>query len=134
MLEQFIANASKCGELDIYSVWAQDIWPVMTLFSMITKRCSLRGSLKQKPFVIFFSDISKQVHKVIISKGVIWSSYNIHCVSLHNTYHHHPSSFHYDATITLEASTSSPSFSLSNPQDLHSSREGRGGLNPANFK
>ena len=35
-------------------------------------------------FVIFFSKSSKQVHKVVISKDFIWSSYNIHCVSLHH--------------------------------------------------
>ena len=47
-------------------------------------------------FVIFFSKSSKQVHKVIISKDFIWSSYNIHFESLHHKYHqHHHYHHHY---------------------------------------
>ena len=56
--------------------------------SMVTICCSLTERIYDI-FVIFFSQISKQVHKVIISKDFIWSSYNIHFVSLHHKYHHH---------------------------------------------
>ena len=65
------------------------------LSSMITICCSLTERIYDI-FVIFFSQISKQVHKVIISKDFIWSSYNIHFESLHHKYHqHHHYHHHY---------------------------------------
>lgn len=64
--------------------------------SMVTICCSLTERIYDI-FVIFFSQSSKQVHKVIIGKEVIWSSYNIHFVSLHHKYHHH----HHHLSIIL---------------------------------
>ena len=48
----------------------KDIWPVMTLF-YDNKTLFIERISEAETFVIFFSDSSKQVHKVIISKGVI---------------------------------------------------------------
>ena len=75
------------------------------LASMITICCSLTERIYDI-FVIFFSQISKQVHKVIISKDFIWSSYNIHFVSLHHKYHHHHHLSIILCNIKLKVSTS----------------------------
>ena len=104
---------------------------------MITLCCSLRRIYDTETFVIFFSKSSKQVHKVIISKDLIWSSYSIHFVSLHHyKVPSSSSSSHYNAAVNLKASTSPP-FSSSNPRafDHHPSQrgggKGRGRLNLA---
>ena len=44
-----------------------------------------------------FLKVQSKLHKVIISKCFIWSSYNIHFVSLHHKYHHH----HHHLSIIL---------------------------------
>ena len=47
----------------------------------------LRGSMT---YLLFsFLKVQSKLHKVIISKCFIWSSYNIRFVSLHHKYHHH---------------------------------------------
>ena len=94
---------------------------------MITLCCSLRRIYDTETFVIFFSKSSKQVHKVIISKDLIWSSYSIHFVSLHHyKVPSSSSSSHYNAAVNLKASTSPP-FSSSNPQAFDHHPRQRGG-------
>ena len=98
------------------------------LSSMITIFCSFRGSMTRKPLSYSFL----KVHKVIISKDFIWSSYNIHFVSLHHLKGpSSSSSFHCNVTINWKGSTFPPFFSLSNPQafDHHQSQRGGGKLN-----
>ena len=93
---------------------------------MIKLCCSLRRIYDTETFVIFFSKSSKQVHKVIISKDLIWSSYSIHFVSLHHYKVPSSSSSHYNAAVNLKASTSPP-FSSSNPQAFDHHPRQRGG-------
>ena len=115
----------------------KDIWPVMTLFYDYNM-LFIEKIYDTETFVIFFSKSSKQVHKVIISKDLIWSSYSIHFVSLHHykVPSSSSSSSHYNAAVNLKASTSPP-FSSSNPRafDHHPSQrgggKGRGRLNLA---
>ena len=113
----------------------KDIWPVMTLFYDYNM-LFIEKIYDTETFVIFFSKSSKQVHKVIISKDLIWSSYSIHFVSLHHYKVPSSSSSHYNAAVNLKASTSPP-FSSSNPRafDHHPSQrgggKGRGRLNLA---
>ena len=107
----------------------KDIWPVMTLFYdyimlFIEKDLSERIT---ETFVVFFSKSSQQVHKVIISKDLIWSLYSIHFVSLHHyKVPSSSSSSHYNAAVNLKASTSPP-FSSSNPQAFDHHPRQRGG-------
>ena len=84
---------------------------------MITLCCSLRRIYDTETFVIFFSKSSKQVHKVIISKDLIWSSYSIHFVSLHHytKYHHH----HHHLLIIMQQSIWKLQHPLPSPRATH---------------
>ena len=95
----------------------KDIWPAMTLFydyimPFIEKEFSIH-----KPLLYSFLKVqSKDTKLLIIRKDFIWSSYNIHFVSLHH--YNVPSSSSsspYNAAVNLKASTS-PRFSSSNPR------------------
>ena len=58
----------------------KDIWPVMTLrydYNMLF----IERIYDTETFVISFSKSSNQVHKVIISKNFIWSSFKIQFVN-----------------------------------------------------
>ena len=58
----------------------KDIWPVMTLrydYNMLF----IERIYDTETFVISFSKSSNQVHKVIISKNLIWSSFKIQFVN-----------------------------------------------------
>ena len=57
----------------------KDIWPVMTLFYDYNMLL-IERIYDTATFVISFSKSSKQVHKVIISKGFVWALYRIHFV------------------------------------------------------
>ena len=94
---------------------------------MITPCCSLRGIYDTETFVISFLKVQSNYTKLlIISKDFIWSSYNIHSVSLHHYKEPSSSSFHFNAAVNLKASTS-PSFSSSNPQAFDHRPIQRGG-------
>ena len=84
--------------------------------------------MTQKPFVISFLKVQSNYTKLlIISKDFIWSSYNIHFISLHH--YKEPSSSsssHFNAAVNLKASTS-PSFSSSNPKAFDHRPIQRGG-------
>ena len=74
-------NVSRCGEQYMHFMTnLKDIWPVMTLlydYIMLF----IERIYDTEIFDICFSKNSKQVHKVIISKDFLWSSFNIHFVS-----------------------------------------------------
>ena len=99
---------------------------------MITPCCSLRGIYDTETFVISFLKVQSNYTKLlIINKDFIWSSYNIHFVSLHHykvpsSSSSSSSSSPYNAAVNLKASTSPP-FSSSNPQAFDHHPRQRGG-------
>ena len=102
---------------------------------MITICCSLRGIYDTETFVISFLTVQSNYTKLLImNKDSIWSSYNIHFVSLHH--YKEPSSSsssHFNAAVNLKASTS-PSFSSSNPKAFdHRPIQGGGGRGGGRF-
>ena len=107
----------------------KDIWPATTLFYDYIMPFIEKEFSTHKPLLYSFLKVqSKDTKLLIIRKDFIWSSYNIHFVSLHHyKVLSSSSSSPYNAAVNLKASTSPP-FSSSNPRafDHHPSQRGGG--------